>query len=150
MNNVNGNNGVAHKDMHTRARRNIYYTLGYTLSVHVITWSGNQIQFLLTGFGFAVNSTDWSYTIPLLAIYISNFVNPIIYVIKYERFREAVITLCPILKPFATRHFNSSETIESTHHQLQAKLSSRNSILDTTEAKTDVDNVCKINTVSKK
>ena len=91
---------------HMRARRNIYYTLSYTLVLHVITWSGNQIEFLMYGFGFALDTTALWFTIPLLAIYVSSFINPIIYAIKYERFREAVKTTFPCLKTFAVREQN--------------------------------------------
>ena len=81
-----------------RARRNIYYTLSYTVTLHVLMWSGNQIQFLMTGFGFVINTSALWFTIPLLAIYVSSFINPIIYVLKYERFRDAVKTVFPCFK----------------------------------------------------
>jgi hypothetical protein len=36
--------GVAERDSLARARKNVAITLLYTLGVHVIAWTGNQIQ----------------------------------------------------------------------------------------------------------
>jgi hypothetical protein len=87
--------------MHTKAKRNIYYTLGFTMAVHVITWSGNTFEFLLRAYGVYIDSNSLYFILPVLAIYGSSLINPIIYTIKYERFRRAIRTECVCLSRLA-------------------------------------------------
>jgi hypothetical protein len=83
--------GTGHSSgLHARARRNIYYTLSYSLVSHVLAWSINQIQFLVRGFGVVIDVNSLFFVIGILTIYAGCLVNPIIYIIKYERFRNAV------------------------------------------------------------
>lgn len=94
-----------------KARRNIYYTLSYTVLLHLVTWSGNQFAFVLYGFGYAINSATLAYQLPLLAIYTSSLINPIIYTIKYEQFRKAAISAFPGLR----RHRDDTITLPTKH-----------------------------------
>ena len=80
----------------SKARRNIYRTLFIIIVIHMVAWSGNQVQFLLFGFGFPFDTTSLITQLPLLAVYLSTFINPIIYIIKYEKFRRAVLASLPL------------------------------------------------------
>lgn len=100
----------AASSINVQARRNIYYALSYMLLLPRVTWSGNQYEFVLCGFGYAINSVTLTYQLPLLAIYTSSFINPIIYVIKYERFCKAVVLAFPGLR----RRQRDGTTLPST------------------------------------
>lgn len=74
----------------SRASHNVAITVLYTLIIHVIAWSGNQVQVLMTSFGFVVDTSSSLYQILLLATYCTSCVNPVVYVIKYKEFRRAI------------------------------------------------------------
>ena len=79
-------------NVYTRARRNIFKTLYHVIIVHVISWSINQILFLAYMFGYPLNFTSLLYQISVAMIYMSTCANPIVYLLKYEKFRKAVKT----------------------------------------------------------
>jgi hypothetical protein len=111
--------------MHTKAKRNIYYTLGFTMAVHVITWSGNTFQFLLRAYGVYIDSNSLYFVLPVLAIYGSSLINPIIYTIKYERFRRAIRTECVCLSrlvPDAREETSASANGKTTMTLTQPKM----------------------------
>lgn len=95
-----GEAATAANQAQMRATRNIYYTLSYTLCLHFITWSDNQFEFLLYGYGYAIIFSSLAFQLPLLAIYMSSFINPIIYTMKYEQFRKAILSAFPCVRRF--------------------------------------------------
>ena len=76
---------------YARARNNVAITLFYTLIIHICTSAGTQTLVLLTAFGYIYDSTSVLVQILQLALYSNSCINPFIYLIKYERFREAVM-----------------------------------------------------------
>ena len=80
----------ASEDRYLKARANAVIVLMYTVMLHIITWTGYQILVLLAAFGYTFLTTDLVAQILLLATYIGGCINPVIYVIRYEKFRQAV------------------------------------------------------------
>ena len=77
-------------DPYTNARVNVAITLLYTLVIHVIAWSGSQVQNVMSSFGYQLDASSICYQLLRLATYISGCINPFIYLLKYDRFRDAV------------------------------------------------------------
>ena len=80
-------------DSFAKARNNVAITLFYSLILHFLASGGNQILVLLYGFGYSYDTTALLPQLFALALYFNSCINPIIYVIKYERFRLTVKTL---------------------------------------------------------
>lgn len=74
---------------YARARRNIFKTLIIMISIHVISWSMSQVIFLAFTFGYPINFLSLFTTIAVAIIYVSTCTHPIVYALKYERFRRA-------------------------------------------------------------
>lgn len=96
---------------YTRASHNVAITVLYTSIIHVVAWTGNQVQVLMTAFSF-VDSTSSLFQILILFTYITSCVNPIVYVVKYKEFRQAFnnivfVSLCK-LKPAAIKPRHST------------------------------------------
>jgi hypothetical protein len=75
---------------YSRASHNVAVTVLYTILIHVVAWSGNQVQVLMSAFRYPVDPSEYLYQILLLAMYTNNCMNPLIYVTKYRDFRRAV------------------------------------------------------------
>lgn len=75
---------------YSRASHNVAITVLYTVVIHVVAWTGNQVQVLLTIFGYVNTSTSLLNQILLLVSYLTTSINPIIYVMKYKEFRQAL------------------------------------------------------------
>lgn len=103
----------------TRAQKNVILTVLYTVILHVLTWTGNQVFFLMAACGSPLNMTSVSQVLQL-AVYTSSCVNPFIYIIKYERFRDAAkltyqrLALCCHAR---TIHPSSNNTKNFKHSQ---------------------------------
>lgn len=74
---------------YARARRNIFKTLIIMISIHVISWSMSQVIFLAFTLGYPINFLSLFTTIAVAVIYVSTCTHPIVYALKYERFRRA-------------------------------------------------------------
>jgi hypothetical protein len=83
--------GRRKRGAYSRMRKNVAMTLLYTLAVHVIALTGNQTLIIAGVFGSPPDTTSLLFQILRLMTYIGACTNPFIYVIKYERFRAAVI-----------------------------------------------------------
>ena len=83
----------------SKARSNVAITLFCTVVIHVLAWSGNQIQVLMSTAGYQVDTSGALFQLLQLAVYASSCVNPIIYSIKYKEFRLALsrMLLCKIV-----------------------------------------------------
>ena len=77
-------------DTFGRARNNVAITLLYTLVIHFLTTTGNQVLVLLYACGYSYDTTAILPQLFALATYVSSCINPFVYVVKYERFRQAV------------------------------------------------------------
>ena len=86
--------------MITRVRRNIFVTLTYAIIIHVLSWSVNQALYLAYLFGFNPYFSSALYSVPVALVYLSTCCNPIIYLLKYERFRAAVMEAFPCMISF--------------------------------------------------
>lgn len=86
---------TSQKQYYLKASHNVAITVFYTLIIHVLSWTGNQVQVLMTAFGYTLDVTTNLYQILLLAIYTNSCVNPIVYAIKYTQFRRAIKRLIP-------------------------------------------------------
>jgi Na+/H+ antiporter NhaC len=75
---------------YSRASHNVAITVLYTVVIHVVAWTGNQVQVLLTIFGYVNTSTSLLNQILLLVSYLTTSINPVIYVMKYKEFRQAL------------------------------------------------------------
>ena len=73
----------------TRVRRNIFKTLIYAIIIHVLSWVLNQFLYLAYLLGYPLNFASVLYNVAVALIYVSTCSNPIIYLLKYERFRKA-------------------------------------------------------------
>lgn len=104
--------GKKARDKFWHARRNVALTVFYTIILHIITWTGSQVQLLFSTFGYALDSNSPLAQVLQLLIYCNSCVNPIIYVIKYERFREGVARIIRQLSKTAT----VSVTLSDSHH----------------------------------
>jgi hypothetical protein len=72
-----------------KVRLNITITVFYTLVIHLLSWLGQQIIVFMSVFGYTIVPTGALFQLLQLATYISSSVNPIIYIIKYDKFRQA-------------------------------------------------------------
>jgi hypothetical protein len=86
---------TAHQNQpqYSHASHNVAITVLYTVVIHVVAWIGNQVQFLLTVFGYVNIPSSPLNQILLLATYLTSSVNPVIYVMKYKEFRRALINI---------------------------------------------------------
>ena len=73
-----------------RVRRNVFKTLMYVIIIHVLSWSVNQALYLAYLFGYNLYFSSALHSVPLVLVFLSTCSNPIIYLLKYERFRTAV------------------------------------------------------------
>ena len=71
-------------------RRNVFKILACAVSIHVISWIVNQCLIFAYAFGYALDFTSILYNVALAAVYLSTCANPVIYVLKYQRFRVAM------------------------------------------------------------
>ena len=72
-----------------KIHRNIFKTLLYVVVVHVISWIYNQLLIIAYAFGYPLDFSTISYNIALALIYVNICANPVIYVLKYRKFRTA-------------------------------------------------------------
>ena len=73
-----------------KARKNVAITFFYTVIIHIITSAGSQALKLLTASDYPSDAIPVINQILPLALCANSCINPFIYLIKYERFREAV------------------------------------------------------------
>ncbi len=73
-----------------RARKNVVITLLLTAITHIIMWTPNQTQLMMSAYGTPLDMTGVGFQLGLLAVYSNSCINPVIYMVKYERFRHAV------------------------------------------------------------
>ena len=88
---VNANNLATSndKDQYSKARVNVAIMLFYSVILHVSCWSGNHVVIFMASFNYYIATTDIIYQMLLLATCFSSCINPIIYVLRYEKFRRA-------------------------------------------------------------
>ena len=84
-----GPSAITYSKTFTRFRRNIFKTLIYAITIHVLSWTVNQLLYLSYLLGYALNFTSVLYNVAVALVYVSTCSNPIIYLLKYERFRAA-------------------------------------------------------------
>lgn len=70
--------------------------------IHITFWSVAQSLYVAYSFGYPLDFTSALYSAPVAMIYVSSCANPIIYVLKYERFRKAVRET--VLSKFSRKH----------------------------------------------
>lgn len=78
------------KRQYSRASHNVAITVLYTVVIHIVAWTGNQVLTLSTAFGYVNNPASQLNQFLLLATYLTSGVNPVIYVMKYNEFRRAL------------------------------------------------------------
>lgn len=98
---------------YTRASHNVAITVLYTSVIHVVAWTGNQVQVLMGAFSF-IDSTSSLFQMCILFTYITSCVNPVVYVVKYREFRQAfnnivLVSLCK-LKPVKPRYSGTTKS----------------------------------------
>lgn len=87
---------------YARARGNIFKMLVIAIVIHITFWSVAQSLYVAYSFGYPLDFTSALYSAPVAMIYVSSCANPIIYVLKYERFRKAVRET--VLSKFSRKH----------------------------------------------
>ncbi|XP_033631801.1 dopamine receptor 1-like [Asterias rubens] len=73
-----------------RARRNTFKTLLIVFISFLVCWAPNQIVFFLFNLGWPLDFGGNIYVISVSLVAVNSCINPIIYGIKYKRFREGV------------------------------------------------------------
>ncbi|XP_022109703.1 bombesin receptor subtype-3-like [Acanthaster planci] len=73
-----------------RARRNVFKTLLVVFATFLVCWSPNQILFLMFNLGWKVKFSDWHFLLTLALVATNSCVNPFIYALKYQQFRNGV------------------------------------------------------------
>ena len=111
-----------------KAKRNVLRTMMIVCCGFILCWSSNQIIYLLYWFGMPLDSGSWFTQFSVAALQANSCVNPIIYSIYYEEFREAAYRLLQKLHPrknqiglVATSTANTSRHV----HAVMAQCGSR-------------------------
>ena len=71
-----------------RARRNTLKTLVTVFITFLVCWAPNQIIFFLFNLGWPLDFSSVIYIISVCLVAVNSCINPIIYGIKYKRFRQ--------------------------------------------------------------
>lgn len=79
---------------YVRAQRNVILTVFYAIALHVFTWTGYQVFLMMAALDTPLSTTSPLSQLLQLGVYTNSCVNPIVYVVKYERFREAAKLVC--------------------------------------------------------
>ena len=73
------------------ARSNLIKTLFIVAFFFVICFLGNEVCYLLFGFGFEVNQNTGYYNFTVGMFFLNCTVNPFIYLVNYKDFQKALI-----------------------------------------------------------
>ncbi|XP_038055010.1 galanin receptor 2b-like [Patiria miniata] len=73
-----------------RAGRNTFKTLLIVTISYFICWAPNSIIFFLFNLGWPLDFTSVSYIISVSLVAVNSCINPVIYGIKYKRFRQGL------------------------------------------------------------
>lgn len=79
-----------HQERMARARKNIYKTLLIVTLAFIVCWTLNQLLFLMSTFGFALEFSTWWYNFSVVLANTNCCINPFIYAAKYEAFQKSV------------------------------------------------------------
>ncbi|XP_070572208.1 trace amine-associated receptor 1-like isoform X2 [Ptychodera flava] len=73
-----------------RAKRNVVKTLVIIFVTYVICWSPNQIEYFRFNMGASVDLTSVWFKITVIMAFCNVCVNPVIYSLKYQEFRDGL------------------------------------------------------------
>jgi hypothetical protein len=79
---------------YVRAQRNVILTVFYAIVLHAFTWTGYQVFLMMAALDTPLSTTSPLSQVLQLGVYTNSCVNPIVYVVKYERFRKAAKLVC--------------------------------------------------------
>ena len=97
-----GNEAVSIK---ARARRNVVKTLAIIVVCYLLCNSWNQFLFLAHNFGYPIDYAGVFYNFTVIAMFANSFINPIIYVLKYEPYQKEfrkIFFKCGVSTPTVT------------------------------------------------
>ena len=93
-NSENNTHNDATLTSYEKIHRNIFKTLLYAVVLHVVSWIDNQFLVIAYAFGYPLDFSSTVYNIALALIYVSILANPVIYALKYRKFRTAMRQTC--------------------------------------------------------
>jgi hypothetical protein len=78
-----------------RARNNTVKTLVLVFVCFVLCWVWNQVYYLLFNLGSpGIQLKGAFYHFSVIAVFCNSCINPVVYMVKYEKFQQAVCTMC--------------------------------------------------------
>ncbi|XP_071808011.1 adenosine receptor A3-like [Asterias amurensis] len=84
---------VASRDqrMRLRVEKNVLKVLALVVAVYAVCWSPNQLAYLNYNFGGSLDFNGWFYHLSVVLITCNMCINPFVYALKYQQFREGMM-----------------------------------------------------------
>lgn len=99
--------------MRLRVEKNVLKVLALVVMVYAVCWSPNQIAYLNYNLGGSLDFNGWFYHLSVVLITCNMCINPFVYALKYQQFREGILLVF-------CRHRNASvhaSEMNETHSQ---------------------------------